>query len=585
MNRKERRSQKARTKADLSYSDASLSSDILTAIRSAEESHASGNLNQAIDILRGALAPSRRHPLVLQLLGGFEDEKGLTASGLALVKEAVKMAPHDHRILTNYARQLLRLGKNWEAVGTLSKIRSKAKEAPNILYMLGLAHTNLDQEQPAVDALKIYLDLQPLDTNGRHLLSKVYLHFNRPKEARSLYTSMGDEFVKIPVFHHHYAWLLGQLGEYRDATAICKDAETEFPEYLDEFKNLAAQLLGQNGQTGPAIEIIDELLSRHPGDETLMAQKASLKLTKGDLMAGGEEFKNLSRGSDNLSKLKIPVWEFQQLKDDTLLVRGEQGIGEQVMFASLIAELKSKVKNIVLECDHRLVSIFNRSFSDIPAYGWSDPPLPELQSPDIKHQIRMGDLISEYRRSFSRFPVRDGYLKANAEIAQSVRRYLKGDSDDLLVGISWRSTSLSGGTDKSIPLSRWSKILQVPNIKFVNLQYGEPEHEIQAISKKLGKRIEILKNIDCTNDIDGMVAAVSGLDLVITVSNVTAHYAGAVGTPVWVLLSPNHLWHWFLDRQDSPWYPSARLFRSKSYEEWMSIEHRVEDALMKFSSD
>jgi len=190
--------------------------------------------------------------------------------------------------------------------------------------------------------------------------------------------------------------------------------------------------------------------------------------------------------------------------------------------------------------------------------------LDTLHPADYDFQAPLGSLGRWLRRSFDCFPRHQGYLKPDpgrvAAYRSRLRERARGAS--LCVGISWTSANKDFGQDKSTGLADWQGLLRTPGCSFVNLQYGDTAAERAAAEKLAGVRIEHLADLDLYMDLDGLAALCAACDLVITVSNVTVHVAGAVGCPAWLVLPRfnGRLWYWFLDRTDSPWYPSVRIF-------------------------
>jgi ADP-heptose:LPS heptosyltransferase len=143
----------------------------------------------------------------------------------------------------------------------------------------------------------------------------------------------------------------------------------------------------------------------------------------------------------------------------------------------------------------------------------------------------------------------------------------------LLVGISWRTIQgAKVSAQKTLPLERWGAILSLPGVTFVSLQYGECEEELRAAEAKFGIQIVRDEAVNAMLDLDSLAAQVAAMDLVITTSNTTAHLAGALNARTWVFVPSGYggFWHWFLDREDSPWYPSVRLFRQSRRGDWQS---------------
>jgi ADP-heptose:LPS heptosyltransferase len=202
------------------------------------------------------------------------------------------------------------------------------------------------------------------------------------------------------------------------------------------------------------------------------------------------------------------------------------------------------------------------------------------------YQIGLADTAKWLRRSFSEFPRHSGYLKADRYMADLLRaKYTAGRIEKPLVGISWRTIqSAKVSTQKTIPLDRWGPILSLPGVTFVSLQYGECEEELRAAELEFGIRIIRDDAVNAMLDLDSLAAQVAAMDLVISTSNTTAHIAGALNVPTWTFVPQGYgsFWHWFLERTDSPWYPSVRLLRQTSRGDWQSALDKAATAFAEF---
>jgi ADP-heptose:LPS heptosyltransferase len=206
-------------------------------------------------------------------------------------------------------------------------------------------------------------------------------------------------------------------------------------------------------------------------------------------------------------------------------------------------------------------------------------------SESFDYQIGLADTAKWLRRTDGEFPRHTGYLKPDPYITDVLRtRYKAGSIKRPLVGISWRTaTGAKVSTQKTISLDRWGSILAVPDTTFVSLQYGDCEEEIRAAQSAFGRRVHKDPSVNSTIDLDSLAAQIAAMDLVITTSNTTAHIAGALNVPTWVFVPKGFggFWHWFLDRNDSPWYPAVKLFRQSERREW---QPSLEEVAAKFSA-
>jgi ADP-heptose:LPS heptosyltransferase len=142
-----------------------------------------------------------------------------------------------------------------------------------------------------------------------------------------------------------------------------------------------------------------------------------------------------------------------------------------------------------------------------------------------------------------------------------------------VIGLSWVSKAPVGGASKSARLADFEALLRLPGCRFVDLQYGDTGEERAALARDLGIVVERLGDIDNTNDLDGLAALMSACDAVVTVSNTTAHLAGALGRPTFVMVPHGfaRIWYWFHDRGQSPWYPRVAVRRQQGGQPWADV--------------
>ena len=234
----------------------------------------------------------------------------------------------------------------------------------------------------------------------------------------------------------------------------------------------------------------------------------------------------------------------------------------------MIPDLMQRVGSLTLEVEPRLVALFARSFPEVtvvPMDSQSSAGLGVMHTP-------IASLGGYFRPDWLAFPKRErGYLVADEERTQALRQRL--DDGRTVIGLGWVSKAPIGGTQKSARLADFEPLLRLPNCRFVDLQYGDTREEREAVERELGIRVERLADIDNTNDLDGLASLMCACDAVVTVSSTTAHLAGALGRPTWVMVPHGHarIWYWFRDRAESPWYPRVRVLRQQAGQGWSSL--------------
>jgi hypothetical protein len=254
--------------------------------------------------------------------------------------------------------------------------------------------------------------------------------------------------------------------------------------------------------------------------------------------------------------------------DGTLLVWAEQGLGDQIISASMLPELLSLAGKVVVETDPRLIPLYARSF---PGIEWIAHEK-TLYAGHADAQVPVCSLGQYLRPDWEAFPVRPyGYLRADPDRTAGLRHRL--DDGRLVVGLSWNSLNPRYQKSKSVTLQDLAPVLKTANCRFIDLQYGDTSEERRTVELDLDVSVERLPDVDNTNDIDGLAALICACDLVVTVSNTTAHLAGALGKEALVLVPSGRgrMWFWFKDRDDSPWYPRVQLWRQQSGQPWREV--------------
>jgi len=315
-------------------------------------------------------------------------------------------------------------------------------------------------------------------------------------------------------------------------------------------------------------------------------------LLKGNLPQGWKEYEWRLKCDDITSTKRIfpqPAWDGTNLNGKSILIWTRQGIGDEVMFVSMLDNLRQMSANIIVECKERLVPLFQRSFPDTQFVLQENPPNLQLLNPDIDYQIPIGSLGQWLRTDGDSFKQsKQPYLIACTNRSAKIKtRYQKLAAGKLLVGISWKSTGINQRRAllKSTMLEDWTSILSQQDCCFINLQYGDVKEELEQFQQQTDLMIYQDEEIDSLRNLDDFAAQVSALDLVISIDNTTVHMAGALGKKVWTLLPYIPDWRWMLEREDTPWYPSMRLFRQSETRTWSGVFDQVRLVLEQYVVD
>ena len=310
------------------------------------------------------------------------------------------------------------------------------------------------------------------------------------------------------------------------------------------------------------------------------------RLLTGDFERGWEDYEERRLSADFPGRSSsLPQWDGSPLTGRTILVCGEQGLGDEIMFASMLPQVIDAAKHAVLECDPRLLKLFSRSFPAATVYAAAPDrrSQPSVAGHSIDVEAYGGSLPRFFRRKPEDFPRHNGYLKADPARVEYWRGRLAALGPGLKVGISW-----SGGVRKtrqplrSIPLDHLALILRVPGIRPVSLQYtaGAAE-EAAAFGASQGLRIEHWQ--EAIDDYDETAALVCALDLVISVCTSVIHLTGALGRPAWVMAPFSPEWRYGFSGSTMRWYPSVKIVRQPAFGEWEPVISTVATDLRQLS--
>ena len=409
---------------------------------------------------------------------------------------------------------------------------------------------------------------------------------------------LDQQFVPARI---NLAEALKELGRFDEAIEVLDRAlDLDRSNYV-ALGNKAA-LISNTGVTAEGEGAIDEIISHydaalaiHPETPELSQNLAAIKTNKAlALLAVGRyrEGWPLYRYRDGIKNSRAlrrsfpyPEWRGDHLGDGKLLLWTDQGVGDEILYSSMVMDLSAQHHNCILECAPRLVSLFGRSFPRMRVVPRHTPPVPEIEAFKPDYQICVTDLGAFFRPTAESFPAHRGFLKANANKVSRLREsYERKASGRRIVGISWRSQS-DPGTFKSLALAEWGSILKVPGVLFVSLQYGAVRDELAAVAAELGIVVhDDSARVDPLVDLEGFSAQVAAMDLVISTSNTTVHFAGGLNVPVWVMVANGKgcLWY-FRNGTATPLYPSMTLLRQQKPGDWTTPINLAGDRLRNWA--
>lgn len=497
----------------------------------ANSQRSSGDLAGAKATYRELLTADPNHAQAWNNLGAVLAQEGELVGAEQAYRRSAAIRPGHAETLSNLGNVLVERGKLGEALAFHRAAVDAAPDSAEALIFLGVALQELDQPAAAIDAYRLGLRLDPENLNGL--------------------TNLGAALE-----------LTGNLAE---AEKVLSQALAKAPGSADVWGNLGLCRLAQ-GDRSRGIAALNRALEIDPELPRVRISRALLSLEDGCLESGWADYAWRFAAGEALPdrRFTVPAWCGNSLPDKKLLIWREQGLGDELMFASFYAQAIAKVGSTIIECDPRLVGLFTRSFPTAVVRAQKlpkdDGDAPERPDADI--HVPAGNLPGllspKGLEGFNGTP----YLAVDRVRSAKAQEWLESLPAGLKVGICWRSRLVTTRRRNNYAsVSEWLPLFSVQGIQVVNLQYSARPEEIDALQAD-GSRLHMMPGLDLSDDLEGVAALIANLDLVITAPTAVGEMAGAVGTPVWRLVGDRD-WS-TLGAGTRPWFSSMRLFLHSS---------------------
>lgn len=498
-----------------------------------------GDLEGACRCLEQALALEPDAPQRWMELGAVHYQRRDLQRAAAAFRAALAAEPDCAEAHVNLGVVLRQAGALEEALAHLRRAYALAPEGEGAFRNLMLALLEADLCEEARETAAAAKQRNPTSFEAHLFLGMAHQRLHEPQRALACY----------------------------EAASSLRSGEAEL--YMQ--RAIALQDLGRLDQ---ALADFERAAALDPQLPFLALCRALARLLAGDYARGWDDYE--ARKEVNTfprRPVRFPEWDGSSLAGRTILVYGEQGLGDEILFASVLPEVLARAQHCILECEPRLASLFARSFPRASVYAAApDRALPEeIAARRIDCEIAAGSLPRFFRRRREDFPRHTGYLEADRERVARWRERLSELGPGFKVGISW-----TGGVRRtkralrSIPLERWLPILAAPQTRFVSLQYT-PEAGAEVAELYARHAIHIAHWHEAIEDYEETAALVCALDLVVSVCTAVVHLAGALGRPVWVMVPFSPEWRYGIAGEAMPWYPSVRLYRQPAYGEWEPV--------------
>jgi tetratricopeptide (TPR) repeat protein len=495
--------------------------------------------SSAIEHMRRALQINKSYPEAFNNLGLALREVGLPDEAIHSFRKALAFRPDCAETLNNLGLALREAGQPNEAVLALQKALNLRADYPEALNNLGLV----------------------LRDEG--LWEEAALAFRRALHFRPDYTEALNNL----------GLALHDRGEFDAAIIIYKQALQLKPDYASACNNLG-NTLKSAGRHQEAIALYRRAVRINPDYAEAHWNMAMALLLTGDFTEGWKEYEWRRRLKDfgpSQNTDKAPLWDGSAVTGRTILLRTEQGFGDNIQFIRYADLLSRRGARVIVECRQEMAELLKR------AEGVSEVAVRGGPVPDHDFYCPLLTLPLLFCTLKETIPGRTPYLSADPSLVSAWHNKIQSSAHGLKVGIAWAGTYPPG---KSCSLNDLAPLSDITPVTFYSLQKGGSAQE--AITPPAYMRL-----VDMTgglHDFADTAALIENLDLVISIDTAVAHLAGALNKTTWVLLHSDADWRWLLHREDSPWYPSMRLFRRAAWESWPAVTARIKDELAHLCS-
>jgi tetratricopeptide (TPR) repeat protein len=534
-----------------------------------------GDVAGAEAAFRQVLDADPTEPRAIQFLGAILGERNEIYAALDLFEVALERvgtpSVESLGFYNNYANLLRRAERFAKAEEILRELVKIAPSDWQPWHNLGQTLRDIERFDEAAGALRRAVMLEPGFGPNHGVLGEVLYNLGRLNSAGAALQRCIDLGWKSDA----NVWttiganlrLLGRLDEALETLQHAIALSGEMP---GAHSNIGV-VLSQLGRFDESLGHFDRAIELDPDNAQLHAYRGYVMLASGNLVGAWDEWdrglEGGPRGKDRTTG--VPRWSIDD-KDSRVLVYREQGVGDEIMFASCYDDILATAREVVIECEPRLTPLFARSFPTAVVRERSHDVWGRETMHDFDHSIPAGTLPRIFRRNIEDFPERRAVLKADPERVAQWRERLREAGPPPYIGISWRSKIQTAERRLEYTrLEEWGELFAVPNVTWVNLQYDKCERELHDAEEQFGVQIHRWESLDLMNDFDEVAALMSALDLVVSARNAVAMLGGALnidtltftGRNSWADLGTDHL----------PWLPALQLIHREPNGEWAPV--------------
>lgn len=574
-------------------------------IQQALDCHRRGQLPQAERLYGDILAMRPGYFEALHMLALIKMQRGELATALRLMSDALQARPKSPEALVNYGLVLHGLGRNEEAIAAFDHVLSIKKRSVEAHNNRGAVLEKLGRDEEALQAFECALEIKSnhgdalynkgsvLRKLGRHEealkcldgalavkpnYARAYNNrglalegLNRSEEAIADYDRALAIDANFGEAINNRANALQKLGRHAEAVEWYDRALVANPAHAEVLNNRGSALAAL-GRHAEAVASCSKATALNPNYANAQWNESLHRLRLGDFAGGWEKYEWRWKRPEGLKKLRNfaqPRWRGEPVAGKTVLLYTEQGFGDTIQFARYAKLVVGQGARVILEVQPALKSLLVPLGEGIQVVSHGE------ELPNFDMQCPLLSVPLAFHTELATIPADVPYLAVPSEQVERWSARMP-PRRGRRVGIVWSGNATHADDhNRSIALARLAPLFDLPDVQLISLQKGLRDADAHTLAAE-PRIFDLAQHFVDFND---TAAAIAALDLVISVDTSVAHLAGALGKPVWVLLPFCPDWRWLIDRCDSPWYPSAELFRQPRIGDWESVIEQVRQKL------
>jgi tetratricopeptide (TPR) repeat protein len=568
-----------------------------------------GETQRAVPALQQAIELKPAWAAAHAYLGTLRQNLGELDEAVRCLQQAISLEPNNGEWHFNLGNAFLASEKHAESVEAFQRCLQLNPRHVGALSNLGNALRKLDRLEEAELSLRRALDLEPSLTVALHNLGCVLYSQNRYQESVTVLRQAIGVDPNLADVYNDLGISLHRLGQLPESIAVYRRGLELNPQWPEALSNLGAALtdLGQLDEAvsrlEQAVALKPELVSAHlslgnalkdqgrleqaiacydrvldmPATRDLAAahwNRALAMLLQGDLARGWREYEWRWQWKEFKTKARdFPQarWQGEDLAGRTILITSEQGLGDMIQFVRYVPMVAQRGGRVLLECERGLMRLVRGVAGVERLVRVGEAPA------DFDLHCPLMSLPLAFSTTLETIPNQSPYLRADVQLVEKWRQRMAGDDSRMKVGLVWAGNPAHRHDHlRSLPsLELLKPLASAKGMKFYSLQKGVAAEEVRKSSFGL-ELVDWSKDL---SDFAETAALIANLDLVIAPDTAIAHLAGAMGKRVWTMLPFSSEWRWLLQREDSPWYPTMRLFRQDRPRGWSGVVDRLSHAL------